>query len=954
MTKISTLWAAPALKRMAFALLFITMAVWVQAADFTSIAGTGTWNAAGTWTVVGTDADGIPDADDNVVINGTVNMPNNINYTIINLTINNGKTLGFGNRDLTVNGTVTVIGNGAFSGSRQIIYGTTKALVYSGTVARTTTNQGWPSVNGPTSVTIMNTAGVTLHAARTITTLSIGDGTINGVLNDAGFQITASNLNIASGTLKLGTATLATTLPTANPANTAITGGTVEFASGLDQTIPADNYFNLTSSGTGARTLASSGTIGIAGTFTKGGNTYTVTGSTVNFNGTTNQTIPAFIFHNLSVTSPASTTTKTLSGAIVVNNDFTMGANTSLDVTAANYAISAAGNWTNNGTLIPHSGTVTLNGTDQIINTSAISTFYNLTLSGTGTKTVTTGALPIAHNLNVSTSGTVLDLGIYPANNPNNNGTLTVANLATLKIGSGIVPLGYSTYDFKENSTVEYYGGGTRAETAQTYGNVKITGATTLQANGTFTIAGNMMIGTGATFNATNDPLTLRSHTIKGDWTNDGTFNASTSTISFNGTVGTQTIGGGQQTTFENLVVDNANGITLNQTVAIDGDGSLTFNKDNGLINSSRANPLILGPNTYNKINNVSKLRFVNGPVQKVGNDAFTFPIGKLDNGVYRYVPLKISAPANTADAFTAEYVPESGTALGPISTNARNQGLAAVSNCEYWILDRTSGTSIVDVTLTWNKDNNKCSGATYINQPSSLVVVHYSDNTVPYNGQWDNFSQGADNYVDPNSTAASGEVTWKNVSTFSPFTIGTTNGELNPLPVTFVSFTGRKAEGGTQLSWNVAGESNVKGYDVERKTAGGQFAKIGHVAATGSTTYTFTDAATQKGVVFYRLKNVDGDGRFAYSTVLSFKNGAGVVVLPTVVTGKTTVLHDAAGAGAYISLSTADGRQVKVQRPQAGSAQTTVDMTGLRAGMYLLRWSDGAGHTETVKLVKQ
>jgi hypothetical protein len=80
-------------------------------------------------------------------------------------------------------------------------------------------------------------------------------------------------------------------------------------------TVPAANYGNLDLTG-GARVLASSGTIGICGTFTRGAGAYTVTGSTVNFNGTGAQTIAAGTYNNLTIsnarglanlTSPAGT-----------------------------------------------------------------------------------------------------------------------------------------------------------------------------------------------------------------------------------------------------------------------------------------------------------------------------------------------------------------------------------------------------------------------------------------------------------------------------------------------------------------------------------------------------------------------------------------------------------------------------------------------------------------------
>ena len=91
-----------------------------------------------------------------------------------------------------------------------------------------------------------------------------------------------------------------------------ITGSTVDFNGAGAQTIPAFAYNNLTSSSTGARTLASSGTIGVRGTFTPGTNAYAVTGSTVNFNGAGAQTIPAFAYNNL---TSSSTGARTLASA---------------------------------------------------------------------------------------------------------------------------------------------------------------------------------------------------------------------------------------------------------------------------------------------------------------------------------------------------------------------------------------------------------------------------------------------------------------------------------------------------------------------------------------------------------------------------------------------------------------------------------------------------------------
>ena len=124
-----------------------------------------------------------------------------------------------------------------------------------------------------------------------------------------------------------------------------VTGSTVNFNGSGAQTIPAFAYNNLTSSSTGARTLASSGTVGVAGAFTPSTNAYTVTGSTVSFNGSGVQTIPAFAFNNLTNANTAATVS--LSAATTVSAALTVNANAILDTTT--FVLTVNGTYTNNG-----------------------------------------------------------------------------------------------------------------------------------------------------------------------------------------------------------------------------------------------------------------------------------------------------------------------------------------------------------------------------------------------------------------------------------------------------------------------------------------------------------------------------------------------------------------------------------------------------------------------------
>ncbi len=88
---------------------------------------------------------------------------------------------------------------------------------------------------------------------------------------------------------------------------------------------------------------------------------------------------------------------------------------------------------------------------------------------------------------------------------------------------------------------------------------------------------------------------------------------------------------------------------------------------------------------------------YIEGRVQKIGNDAFDFPVGL--SGKYR--PISISAPNSATDAFTAAY---HGNNSDPINSHDNKDGtLDYLSTNEYWILTRDVGTSTPVVTLAWD-----------------------------------------------------------------------------------------------------------------------------------------------------------------------------------------------------------------------------------------------------------
>ncbi len=290
--------------------------------------------------------------------------------TATTVTVNNNLAAGAAT---TLSGTANLSVTGNITGGGAITVG-------SGTI---TINGNWTNngafTAGTGTVNYNNGAGGQTVAGLTYNILTLsntgGTQTASGAIIASTFNTTAlGTLNMVTSTLSVTTVNHLGILQTQNVTATPITagkswGGTVQFNSASDQTIINGNYTNLDGTG-GNRTLNGTGTVGVAGLFTPGGGTYTITGSTVDFNGTAAQSIPAFNFNNLTISGNKAAATVTLV------NGGTIGVAGIFSVTATNVSYATTGN------------TVDFNGTGA--QSIGAFNFNNLTISGAkGGATVT-------------------------------------------------------------------------------------------------------------------------------------------------------------------------------------------------------------------------------------------------------------------------------------------------------------------------------------------------------------------------------------------------------------------------------------------------------------------------------------------------------------------------------------------------------------------------------------
>ena len=179
--------------------------------------------------------------------------------------------------------------------------------------------------------------------------------------------------------------------------------------------------------------------------------------------------------------------------------------------------------------------------------------------------------------------------------------------------------------------------------------------------------------------------------------------------------------------------------------------------------------------------------------------------------------------------------------------------------------------------------------------------------------------------------------------------------GGISGMPLTLNAFTGSVVNGKANLTWATTNEINVDGFDIEKSTNNRDFSSIGFVKANNSTENNYNFTTELSGVSYYRLKMTDKDGSFKYSKTISLNNKQTVKLdlYPNPVRNSTTLSHDKATEKASITITSLDGRKVSVINVVPGATQTTVDVTKLLNGNYIMVYENN-GTRSSVQFVKQ
>ena len=163
-------------------------------------------------------------------------------------------------------------------------------------------------------------------------------------------------------------------------------------------------------------------------------------------------------------------------------------------------------------------------------------------------------------------------------------------------------------------------------------------------------------------------------------------------------------------------------------------------------------------------------------------------------------------------------------------------------------------------------------------------------------------------------------------------------------IPVELFDFKAQKENATVKLLWSTATELNNAYYAIERSENGKSFDKIGEVSGYGNSqlarSYSFVDAKPMNGINYYRLRQVDFDGKeTVYKTVsVNFGKNTTTKVYPSIAKDKINVEISSDNSASDLLVVNLLGQVVKAQKLQNTEGVFSVNISDLPNGSYIMR----------------
>ncbi len=182
---------------------------------------------------------------------------------------------------------------------------------------------------------------------------------------------------------------------------------------------------------------------------------------------------------------------------------------------------------------------------------------------------------------------------------------------------------------------------------------------------------------------------------------------------------------------------------------------------------------------------------------------------------------------------------------------------------------------------------------------------------------------------------------------------------ENTTTPLDFLFFNAKADALGksVKLDWKTTNEINTKEFIIEKRTDEIGFTELGRKAShntAGIHNYSYTDNQVAAGNTYYRLKQVDQDGKYKYSDIaqVNIRAGINLAVYPNPVDDVLSLSHEIA-TQASVKVLSLEGRILIREVIPQGATLTSLNVSGLSSGAYLVTL-ENAGKLATAKFVKK
>ncbi len=205
--------------------------------------------------------------------------------------------------------------------------------------------------------------------------------------------------------------------------------------------------------------------------------------------------------------------------------------------------------------------------------------------------------------------------------------------------------------------------------------------------------------------------------------------------------------------------------------------------------------------------------------------------------------------------------------------------------------------------------------------------------------------------------------------TTLGRFMIEAVINQVN-LPISLIEFKGSQNSVSNMLQWTTSTEINNAGFEIQRSSNATNFTSIGNMVSksiTGNsntiTTYDFIDFKPLTGTNYYRLKQLDKDGKFSYSSVVTLKSNKLVspaisAIYPNPVKDRLTITIGSPSAeNVSLVISDLSGKILRQRNIALTNGEVSIfeNTSNLATGTYLIKLvSEKGTKIETKKIVKQ